>query len=133
MKLQAPKRIMVEDYGEDDQEMAGTLGRTLNTYNEELYLLTSSNITITDNLNQEIKTIKVTVGADQKPKTTISFKNNLTSKVQGTQVIRHFGTTSVTSAPFIEFSEASKVVTINKIIGLVADKEYQLVILIVGN
>ena len=133
MKLQSPKRIMVEDYQDDDQAMAGTLGGTLNTFNEEVYLLTSGNVTISDNLNQELKTITVTVDSDGKPKTTVDFKNNLSGKLQGISVIRNFGVESVTSAPFIEFSETSSVISISKIIGLVADKEYQLVMHLIGN
>jgi len=133
MKLQAPKRILNEDFAEDDKAVAGQLGGILNTFNEELYLLSSKNMSITDNFNQEIKSITLTVGATGVPSTDISFKNNLKGKVQGMQIIRTFSNVSVTAAPFIEFSESSGIITIGKVIGLVQDEEYQLVILIIGN
>jgi len=133
MKLQAPKRILAEDFSEDDRQVAGQLGGLLNTYNEELYLLSSGNMNIADNLNQEIKILTIQVGADSVPTTTIAFQNNLKGKVQGMNVIRSFGNVSVNSAPFIEFSESANVITIGKVIGLVPSTDYQLVIHIIGN
>jgi len=133
MKLQAPKRILTEDFEEDDRSMAGKLGSIQNTYNEEVYLLSSGNITIGDNINQELKTLKVTVNSSGVPITKIAFQNRLKGKVQGMNVIRTFGKNSVLSAPFIEFAEVSQVINLTKIIGLVADVEYQLVIHIIGN
>jgi len=131
MKLQAPKKILKDDFAQDDKALSGTLGGILNNFLEELYLLSSKNVTIGDNLNQELKTIKVTVTSGI-PNTKLSFRNNLKGKIQGFKVIRTFGDLSVTSAPFIEFSEVAGVITINKIIGLADSSEYQLVILIIG-
>ena len=83
------------------------------------------------------KTLKITVGnvdgVDGIPLTKISFQNNLKQKISGMTVIRSFGASSVTEAPFIEFSEVSGVINITKVVGLVANVEYQLVIQIIGN
>jgi len=133
MKLQSPKRILSEDFSSDDKAVAGTLGGILNTYLEELYTLSSKNITIEDNLNQELKTLKIQVDASGFPKTKTSFQNNLKGKITGMMVIRSFGDVSVTAAPFIEFSESTRIITINKVIGLVADTDYQLVIQIIAS
>jgi len=132
MKLQSPKKILKDDFSQDDKEMAGILGGVINNFQEEVYNLSAKNITISDNLNQEIKTLKVTTVSGI-PDSKISFKNNLKGKVQGTNIIRTFGNSSVTSAPFIEFSEVSGIITINKVVGLVDSVEYQLVILIIGS
>lgn len=133
MKLQSPKRILSDDFNDDDKEVAGTLGGILNNFNEEVYSLSSKNITIADNLNQEIKTIKTNVDVNSAPNSKLSFQNNLKGKIQGMNVIRSFGNSSVTSAPFIEYVEVSGIVTITKIIGLVQDVDYQLVIHLIAS
>lgn len=133
MKIQAPRRIIAEDFPQEDQNAAHQLGGILNNYNEELYSLVSQNITISDNLNQEIKSITVNVNILGNPNNPIKFKNNLKGKIQGMNVIRTFGEQYVIYHPFIDFSESGGIVTINNIKGLVPDMDYTFVIHIIGN
>jgi hypothetical protein len=131
MKIESPSRILTSDFADEDKEVAGKIGGILNNFNEEVYSLTNKNITIADNLDQLIKVISVRVNSSGEPTTTLSFKNTLKGKIQGTQVIRVFNGLP-TSQPFITFTETNGVVTINHITGLNPNTDYQLVILVIG-
>lgn len=132
MKIQAPKRILTDDFDDDDKSIAGKIGGLINTFNEELYSMSSSNITIADNLDQVIKIMKFEVDSTGKPATDISFQNTLKGKIQGCQVIRAIGNSYPTNQPFISYVESGGVVTINHVSGLPADTEFQLVVLLIG-
>jgi hypothetical protein len=131
--IQSPRRIIVEDFPKEDRAVAERLASSLNIFMDEVYRTLSKNLNITDNLNQDIKIIKVTIadtlGTLKYP---VSFQNNLKTKLAGIHVIRSIGKL-VDSTPFIDFTENSGVVKINNIKGLATDTEYQLVILTIGN
>lgn len=132
MKIQAPKRILTSDFAEDDQRVAGQLAGILNTFLEEVYSAVSGKLTIGDNLNQEIKILKLTVVSGI-PTTNVSFRNPLRSKINGITVKRAIGTAYPNSAPFISFTEADGVVRIDHVTGLPDNTEYQLITLLTGD
>lgn len=132
MRIQSYKRILTTDFDEDDKTVAGKLGSLLNTFLEEVYTLTSKNITISDNLDQSVKLVTLSVNGSGVPNTPISFQNPLKGRLQGSQVIRAIGGSNVNSQPFLSYTESSGVVTVSRVSGLPADTEFQLVILLIG-
>lgn len=132
MKIQAPKRLLTSDFKDDDKEVASKIGGLINTFLEEVYNLTSKNITIGDNLDQVVKIITVSVNAAGVPTTNISFQNPLKNRVQGFQVLRAIGNSYPTSQPFISYSEKNNVIYVEHISGIPANTEFQLVILMIG-
>jgi len=132
MKIQAPKRISVGDFEEDDRASANVLAGILNNFMEEVYTAISGKLNIADNLNQAIKIIKVKLTSGV-PQTPISFRNPIQGKINGLDVKRAIGNAFPTSGPFITFTESDSIVTINHITGLPDDIEYQLIIHIMGD
>lgn len=133
MKIQSPKRIIVEDFDSEDRNTVEKLGFTVNTFNEDVFNAMNKNLTIEDNLNQQIKTLSnIEVDGSGKPITSLAFQNNLKGKIQGTQVIRVLGGIP-TAQPFITFTESNNVVTINNISGLASGTKYTIYVLLFGN
>lgn len=129
--IQRPRRISSESVAKEAQQAVDVVGNSVNTFMEESYIALMGNLGVTSNLNMEFKTIKVTVNASGIPTSTVSFKSSLKSKIVGCVVIRAFEAIP-TGQPFINFSENNGVATISQISGLVADTQYQLVILTIG-
>lgn len=136
-KIAAPIKLTNEDIPAEQRQLASKVGESLNGFMEETFYAFNKRINITDNLNQELKTIKATMVDDgfgnQVLRDTVKIKSNLTSKVQGIQVIRAFGEAYTNSLPFIYFTETDKIVTINHIVGLPNDKEFSLVLVLIGD
>lgn len=133
MKFEAPIRILSEDYPDEYQELIDKLAEGLNTYLDSLYNVLSNNSSIGDNLNQGIKTLKVTVDSGGKPVNSLKFSSGLREKVQGLQVIRALGSYYALSQPFIDFVDRDGIIEVNHIQGLEANVEYTLVIHIIGS
>ena len=133
MKIQGPKRILTNDFSKDDQEVASKMGGLLNTFNEEIHRAISKNLTIADNLDQEIKIFTAIVDANGVPTTSISFRSNLRSNLSGMQVIRALGNNYPNSQPFISYTQSSGIITVDHIAGLPANTQFQLVVLLIGN
>lgn len=130
--IQAPKRIIVEDFNSEDRAVAERIANSVNIFMDEVFNSLNKGISVNDNLNQNIKTVKVIVDANGNPIFPIKFPNNLKTKLVGLQVIRSIGVL-VKSTPFVDFTENAGIVTINNIQGLTENTEYQLVILTIGN
>jgi hypothetical protein len=130
--IQSPKRIIVEDFPKEDRQIAEKLGGSLNLFMDEVYRVLSKNLNTYDNLNRELRTIKATVDINGIPKNTLQFQNVLKTKISGMIVIRAFNAL-VNAQPFITYSENSGIVSINQIVGLKPDTEYQLLIEIIGD
>lgn len=131
MKIDSPKRLNVEDFKDSEKELVEKIGVCYNSFVENVYNALNKNITITDNLSQEIKIINnVKVDINGNPIFSISFKHNLSSRSLGIQVIRTLGNTLTTSQPFINYIEENKIIKVNNIKGLVDNAIYTLVIII---
>ena len=130
--IQSPKRIIVEDFAKQDRPMAEKLSGSLNLFMDEVYQVLSKNLNTTDNLNRDLKTIKVNVNASGIPNSNVQFQNTLKTKISGMVVIRAFNAIP-TTAPFITYTENAGIVTINQVSGLVANTDYQLLIEIIGD
>lgn len=135
-KLNVTKRIVAEDFEEEDQGLITKLAFTLNSFFEQVAFAFNKNITIEDNLNMEIKEVVITVNASGFPTTQAQFQSSLRTKVRGLLVLRAFNQTNPgtypTSAPFISFEQNNNLLTIQHVTGLQAAESYKLQILSFG-
>lgn len=135
MNLSNFKRIIVEDLPKESQELGNKLAYILNPTLEQLEQAFNKNIGI-DNLNQQVKSIDVTVGGTGAPTNTTQFKSELKSQAKGIICIRAQNRTNgnlvPTSTPFISFSENEGLITITNISGLQASNKYDLTLLAIA-
>ena len=128
MKISSPRRILAEDFEPDERDLVNKIADCFNTFAEDIFNVVNKNLTISENLAQELKTIqKVKVDATGKPIFTLNFKNPLKAKVLGMQVVRIIGEIP-TSHPFITWVENNSIIEIKNITGLVNSVEYNIVI-----
>lgn len=128
------KRIVVEDYAKEDQDTVTKLAFSLNPLVDELSNAFNKNIDF-DNLNQQYSTFTVTVDGTGKPTSQLQIKYELKTRMKGIHVISAQNltdTTYPTAAPFISWSFASNLITVNNIAGLPANKQFQLSVVIIG-
>ena len=130
MKIQPFKRINIEDYPDQYQDLISNLGSSINLFTDEVYNALQNNLSITDNLNQSKVSIKVSVDASGAPTQTLQFKTNLTASCYGINVVNVVNntnsTTYPTGMPFISFSQSNGVITVNNITGLQPSNQYTL-------
>lgn len=111
--------------------MIDKLAFVINTFNEQVVDALNKNIDY-DNLNRDIKTIDLMVDSDGIPTTQIQFQNALKTRIRGIEVMRAENLTSpgtyVTTAPFISFTENTKIITVQHVTGLQADNKYRLTV-----
>ena len=131
-KIQSFKRINIEDYKPEEQELIGKLAFSLNVFMEDVYNALNSSLNIADNLDMATKTFTVSVDASGNLNTAVKFKNDLKSRAQGLIPIRALGEQYVDSGVFLDYTENNGIITINNIKGLATDVEYNLTILVIG-
>jgi cell division protein ZapA (FtsZ GTPase activity inhibitor) len=136
MKLPSFKRIFKTDYKPNIQATIEQLARSINDGMDNLFNMSNKNVSLDDNLYCIVKTITVTVDSTGTPKQTVGFKNTLSSKIKGLQVINAQNSTDssiyVNNCPFISFSESSSFININNITGLPANNKFDLTIIAWG-
>lgn len=131
MRLPGLKRLVKEDFAGEDQELIDKIGFIINSSFEPLYAALNRNITIGDNLNQQLQDVTVKVNALGTPINTIQIKYLLTSSCKGLHVIRC--TPTPTAAPWTTWEQtSSSLLTITNIKGLEANKEYTLRFILIG-
>lgn len=133
-KLESPKRIMTEDFPSQYKDVVGKLGFSINTFFEQVYNALNGQLN-TDNLQENITTVNVTVDATGVPKTQTLVKYTVAS-IKGLFPI---GVTNVTdgtdpsSLPYIKYTQLNNsLIQITKVTGLTADKTYSITLLIKG-
>lgn len=131
-KIERPKRINEQDVSKESREAVAAVGDAINLFMEQVYTAMNKRVTISENLNMEYKQFKITVDISGNPVKTVKFNSNLVTRVYGMQVVRAFGGIP-TNQPFITFVDNSGLITIQNVSGLVADTEYTLVVLLLGN
>lgn len=126
------KRVTVEDFKSDDQDLVGKLAFIINSFHEQVRNVLSKNIDF-DNLAQEIKVLSFSTNSTGQPLNTLTFRSNLFNKVQGITPIRLVITSNNTSfpteTPIISWSQNANLITITHIGGLSAETAYDLTIL----
>jgi hypothetical protein len=135
-KLSEVKRIRSEDYPGDFKEFAGKLGFLLNPFLDQLVRAFNRNITISDNLNQEIRNIDITVNVNGVPERQVAFQKQVLTRTAGITVIRAFNrvqpNAAPVSAPFVTFTDDGQVINITNCKGLEPGVRYTLTLHVIG-
>jgi hypothetical protein len=128
MKL-SPRRFTLEDFKEQ-QGWIGQLLSPLNQTIQELFTGFNNNLTIADNLRQEIKDIRLVNETSNFP---IKFKTKFTQNPKGLQVIYCAGSDGValTATPWITWVYNNGQIEISSITSLVASTTYTIRILVI--
>lgn len=132
-KLTGGKRLTIEDFSNDDQYIIKKLAFVLNPFMEQVLSAFQKNITINDNLAQELRTMTVEVDADGKITNTAIFKTTL-GKITGLSVLRareKDGTAFPTSAPFVSFVQQADKVTLQHVTGLPAATKFDITLWVI--
>lgn len=134
MQLSNVRRIVVEDFKQDQREMVGKLAEILNSFMEETVTLSQGNIGI-DNLTRNIVKIDITVDASGKPVGVTQIQTGLKTYT-GKNIIdiqSISGGDNVISAPYLDCSfQGNGLVKVNKFIGLPPGKKIRVTIEFIG-
>lgn len=129
-KLSSYRRIITNDFEQEDRKLVETLASPINDSFNELYFASNGRLSISENLFCTVKLIDVTVNANGVPLATTSFSTDKPSPVLGIQVISAMNQTNSaiypTAAPFVSFTAISNGILINHVSGLQANNRYTL-------
>lgn len=125
------KRLLKEDFPEDDQEFVDKLAAALNPFLEQINQAFNKNINF-DNLSRELITIDVENGTGGKLKTITQFKFSLTNRILGLNIIKVENLTNSsiypTAAPWISWSPNGNIITVSQATGIQDNNKYRLTI-----
>lgn len=136
-KLQIPSKIRLEDYKQEDRDLAEKIARSVNPFMDDVYRQMNGQLGF-ENLNRIIAPVSVKIGSSgevlNEPQVRTS---SLKSKVAGWTVIYAENLTNSntypTNTPFLSCSIGNGTITIKNITGLPANSEWKLVLEIIGN
>lgn len=134
MKIQGIKRITVEEFKAEDQELVGKMAFILNNFMEQVTNILTKNVDY-DNLNREVINFNVTTDATGKPKNPLQLQLTLKTRLKGFNVIKADNIqdgTSLTGAPFIVYVTNGTLVTVTQVLGLPADKKFSFTVEAIG-
>jgi hypothetical protein len=122
------KRLITEDFNEDDQELIGKVASILNPAFEAITNALNNNLTLADNFNAQVKEITFIMGTSGVPSTELSFKSTLKGSCRAMIVSRVDNLTNSATYPaggvFPSFSQSGDIITIKHITGLVSGSKY---------
>lgn len=124
MKLNAPRRLVLEDYPSKYRDLTTKLVGSLNDFMGEVYQGFNKRLNYNDNFEAFTTEIVVTAGS------TARIKNELGRAIKGATVLRVDTLTvaneTLTSAPFMQFTNGTNQIVINNITGLTTGNSYRL-------
>src|SRR3990167_6772601 len=101
------KRLIREDFSPDDQELIGKIANILNPSLQEIYSAINGNLTVTDNINMQLKELEISVDSAGIPKVPTSYKSELKGSTRGIHCVKAENLTSTVtypiSCPFVSF------------------------------
>ena len=126
--MDSPKRIIADDYQEEDRELIDRLGQTLNFFMEQTTNTINGRLDF-DNLNRQLIQISVIIDSNGSPITGGQFST--TQGIIGINTIRAVNTANSsifpTTTPFVNFTSNGRTTyTIQNISGLQAGQPYTL-------
>jgi hypothetical protein len=133
MKLASYRRIITQDYSEDDQELIEQLGGTVNDSFNSIYSALNKRINFTDNIASTVKELVVTLDSNGIPQQLIRFNVDVPN-TPVVQVIcgraRNITNPGVypTAAPFVSFTQNGNTIIINHITGLAANQQWRIIV-----
>jgi len=134
MKIQGIKRITVEEFKPDEQQLVGKLSFILNNFMEQVTNVLTNNIDY-DNLNREVINFSVVTDATGKPKNPLQLQLTLRTRLKGFNVLKADNIqdgASLTGAPFIVYTTNGSLVTVTQVLGLPADKKFSFTVEAIG-
>ena len=129
-KLASYKRIITNDYPQEDRKFVEKMAAPINDGFNELYFATNGRLSVQENLFCTVKLIDVTVDASGIPVNSTTFSLDKQAGVLGIQVISAVNQTNTaiypTGQPFISFTPISSGILINHVSGLQANQRYSI-------
>lgn len=129
-KIQNFKRLIAEDFKDENRELISKVAYSLNPFMDDLQGALNKNLTIADNLDINQKTIDIKVDGSGTVIGSNKLKTDLNRQCEGLTVIQVTNITNPTSyptgTPFISFTETNGVISINNITNLTASNQYKL-------
>lgn len=137
MKLPSYRRIITQDFKEEDRELVEQIGSNINDAFNSVYAVLQKRVSFADNIASTVRTIDITVDSTGKPTQATSFKLDVTNtSVLGVIVLSALNLTNSavypTAMPFISYTQNGDIIYINNITGLQARNQYRLVVLAVN-
>jgi hypothetical protein len=130
MKLGNFKRIISNDYPEDNQKLIEQLGRQLNDAIEQLFAAVNGKLTFNDNILSSSREVEVIVNTAGIPLNRTSISLDRSDVVNGCIVISVVNKTNAasypTTSPFISFTQNGTQLFIDHVTGLQANNRYLL-------
>jgi hypothetical protein len=135
MILSNVKRIVVEDFKQEDRETVSKLANILNSFMDEVVELSRKNINF-ENLNRSVVVLDIKVDANGKPMGVSQINTNLRS-YRGKNIIdvQNFqsGAANVTSVPYLDCTpQGNGIVKINRFYGLPVNAKVRVTIEFIG-
>lgn len=137
MKLPSFKLLKKNDFKDEFQEMIETLAFSLNNGIEVLYDALSRRVNLRDNIACTVKDIDVEVDSTGVPKAQVTIKTDLTTRIEGTQIILVVNKTNSalsipasSGTPFIIYEAVQTGINVKQIMGLYPDNKYTLRVVI---
>lgn len=127
------KRISTEDFPAENQALVSRLAFPINSFMEQVRALFNKSIDF-DNLNQELVNLSFTTNSDGQPLTTLQFRTTVTGRIRGVLPISlklQNNSGFVTSAPFVNFIQNERIITIPYIVGLNPGTRYEITLLVI--
>lgn len=130
MQLSNVRRIIIEDFKQEDRETVGKLATILNSFMEEVVTLSQGNIS-TENLTRSIQQIDIQVNENGVPKGITQINTGL-GAFSGHKIINvqsFTGGDNVISTPYMDCQyQGSGIIKINKFLGLPPNKKLRVTI-----
>jgi len=135
MKLDSVKRIVKEEFKEEDQDTIDRLSYILNSFMDSTIKAINGNLSI-ENFTQEVKTVDIIVDSNGKPKINSKIKFGLTNKIAGIHCIKAENLTNPTiyplATPFLNYSVNGQLIQVSHVAGIQAEQKYRLTLLIIS-
>lgn len=128
MKLTSNKRIISNDYPQEDQKLVEKLAENINTSVGELYFALSGRLDFANNFACTVKDFEVTLSADGTPINRTSILLNNGNPVKGCIIISVQNRTNAASypsgSPFVSYTQSANSLFIDHITGLQPNNRY---------
>lgn len=134
-KITGFKRLVKEDFPSDEQPLIEKLATVFNLFQEQVFYAFNNGITLSENLNAQTSTIRVTVDATGVPMTNSQLKYTLKTRPRGSTVINVQNVTDnslLAGSPFVSFTLNGETLTLTQITGLLPNKQYDVTVVFFG-
>lgn len=132
-KLPSYRRINIQDYPKENQELVDQLSVSINYGLEALYEALNGKLTFAENFGSPARDIDVTVDSTGKPTAKTVIKKTDSNRIAGLLVIRVQNLTNTTVYPVsgvtISYTETTESITVDNITGIQEDYLYRITVL----